>query len=217
MTLSGTLYHLTLVGEHLGQRTQNGFYFTDKTNTLQDNSAEALTALMNRFNDLIIPLWAQFCSSSWHGLGLIGQVLNTEPKWIIESGYATLTGVQNAESLPSDNAAVISLGCGVVGRSSRGRIYVPGISKDSADGNFLNGSSITALRNLADGLAGNFALAGSSLDFLYTVYSKKKGVIRHPGPPPFLEFTTDGISLIETCLPRTLICSMRRRRPDHGI
>jgi hypothetical protein len=189
MTLSGTLYHLTLVGEHLGQRTQNGFYFTDKTNTLQDNSAEALTALMNRFNDLIIPLWAQFCSSSWHGLGLIGQVLNTEPKWIIESGYATLTGVQNAESLPSDNAAVISLGCGVVGRSSRGRIYVPGI----------------------------FALAGSSLDFLYTVYSKKKGVIRHPGPPPFLEFTTDGISLIETCLPRTLICSMRRRRPDHGI
>lgn len=217
MSLSGTLYHLTLVGEHLGQRTQTGFYFTDKATTLQDNTAEALTALMNRFNDAIAPLYALFCSSSWHGLGLIGQVLNTEPRWIIEAGYETLSGGQDAESLPSDKSGLISLGTGVSGRSNRGRIYVPGVSKGTSDGNFLNAGGIAQLRNLADGLAGSFALTGSSLDFVYTVYSKKKGVIRHPGPPPFEEFTTDGIGLVETCLARTLICNMVRRRPDHGI
>lgn len=217
MALTDTLYHLTLVGELLGNRTQNGFYFIDKATTLQEHTHESLVKLMNDFNEYVIPPLALFMSSAWRGLGLIGQLMNTNPRYMIEAGYETLSGGQDAECLPASCAAVISLDCGLVGRSNRGRIYVPGIAKNSADGDYLNGGAIAQLRLAADGLAGRFALTGTSLDHAYVVYSRKLGDERHPGPPPFITHSAGGASIVEACHPRTLICSMRRRRPDHGI
>lgn len=217
MSLSGTIYHLTLVGELLGSRTQNGFYFTDKATTLQDSTNESLVDLMNDFNTWVVPNWALFSSSSWHGQGLIGQVLNIAPKWMIEAGYLTLSGGQDAECLPAANAAVISLDCGVSGRSHRGRVYVPGIAKTHTDGDYLTSGGLALLAGAADGLAGRFSLTGSSLNHVHTVYSRKIGDVRHAGPPAFIEQTTAGLSIVEQLHPRRLICSMRRRRPDHGI
>lgn len=217
MALSGTIYHLTMVGELLGNRTQNGFYFTDKATTLQDSTNESLVKLMNDFNEYVAPPLALAMSSAWHGLGLIGQLLNTEPRWMIEAGYESLSGGQDAECLPASCAAVISLDTGTSGRSNRGRIYVPGIAKSGASGDYLDSGTVANLRLAANGLAGRFALAGSSLDHVHCVYSRLKGDVRHVGPPPFIEHRVEGLALVESLHVRTLICSMRRRRPDHGI
>jgi len=217
MALTGTIYHLTLVGELLGNRTQNGFYFTDKATSLQEETNQSLVKLMNDFNEWVAPSWALFSSSAWHGLGLIGQVMNVEPRWMIEAGYENLSGGQDAECLPASLAAVISLDCGVSGRSHRGRVYLPGIAKSFATGDYLNGGALAQLRVAANGLAGRFALTGTSLDHVYCVYSRKLGDVRNPGPPASITHTTEGLSLVEVLHARNLICSMRRRRPDHGI
>jgi hypothetical protein len=217
MALFGTIYHLTLVGELLGNRTQNGFYFTDKPTSLQTETNQSLVKLMNDFNEWVAPSWALFSSSAWHGLGLIGQVLNVAPYWMIEAGYESLSGGQDAECLPASLAALISLDCGVSGRSHRGRVYVPGIAKNSATGDYLNSGALAQLRVAADGLAGRFALAGTSLDHVYCVYSRLLGDVRNPGPPVSITHNTTGLSVVENLHPRALICSMRRRRPDHGI
>lgn len=217
MSLSNTIYHLTLVGEHLGNRTQNGFYFTDKPGNLEDDTVTSLTDLMNDFNEWVTPNFALFCSSSWHGVGLIGQVLSPNPHWMLESGYATLAGGQDAESLPADCAAVVALDTGLSGRSFRGRIYVPGIAKSLTDGDYLSAGGFAQLAVFADSLAGRFAFFGSSLNHLHSVYSRKIGDVRDPGPPVVINQTPAGIIPIERVHPRRLVCSMRRRRPDHGI
>lgn len=217
MALSQTIYHLTLVGEHLGNRTQNGFYFTDKPGTLQDNTAEALIALMNRFNELIVPSFALFCSSSWHGVGIIGQVLSPNPHYMFEDGFVSLTGGQDAECLPADCAAVVAVDSGLSGRRFRGRIYVPAISKSFTEGDYLSGSGYAQLAAFANNLRSNFAFTGSSLDFLHVVYSRMNGDVRDPGPPVTINHTFAGVVPVENVHARKLICSMRRRRPDHGV
>lgn len=217
MAITDTLYRLTLMGEHLGNRTQNQFWFTDRNTSLQDSEAESLVSLMNSFNDWVLPAWVQFCSSSWHALGLIGEVMNKNPRWMISSGYETTTGAQDADSLPADRAGVVAVVGGIAGRSHRGRIYVPAIAKTLTDGDYLTGGGAGLLADIANALKSRFATTGSSLNHLYVVFSRKNGAVRVPGPPPHYEYSIDGITAVETLVRRTLICGMRRRRPDHGI
>jgi hypothetical protein len=217
MALSGTIYHLTLVGSLFGNRTQTGFWFTDKVTSLQDHTNESLVKLMNDFNEWVAPGLALFSSSSWHGLGLIGQLMNTEPRYMIEAGYESLSGGQDAECLPATQCGLISLDSGLVGRRNRGRIYLPGVSKGFAEGDYLSDGALAQLRVAADGLAGRFALTGTSLDHVYCVYSRLEGDVRHAGPPPYIEHREVGLSTVEALHPRKLICHLLSRRPDHGI
>lgn len=217
MGLSNTLYHLTLVGSHLGNRTQNGFWFTDKAGSLQEHTNESLVKLMNDFNTYVLPGYVAFCSSSWHGEGLVGQVMTGSPRWMISVGYEETTGAQNADSLPADGAAVVAVDGGVAGRSYRGRVYVPAIPKDLTDGDYLSGSGLAQLTTLVDGLRGRFGIFGSSADHAHVIYSPKLGDIRHVGPPVTVEHTMAGAVVAQNYNKRRLVCSMRRRRPDHGI
>lgn len=217
MPLSGTLYHLTLVGNHYGNRTQNGFWFTDKSTTLQEDARESLVDLINDFNTWVLPGFVGFCSSSWHGLGLVGQTMNTTPHWMESFGYETTTGSQDADALPADSAAVVALGGGIAGRSHRGRIYVPGIAKTLTESDYLSGGGLALLLAFVTGLRDRFGPLGTSASHAHIIYSPKLGNIRHPGPPPFIEYTMAGATLVQNYNRRTLICSMRRRRPDHGI
>jgi hypothetical protein len=217
MALTDTVYHLLMVGEHLGNRTENGFYFADKATTLQDHRLESLVKLMNDFIEWVVPSYALRCSSSWHGLGLIGQVLAPDPQYILESGFDTLSGGQDAESLPADNAVVVAMDSGLAGRSFRGRVFLPAVAKDATEGDYLSGSAFAQLSDFADSLAGRFSLSGTSLDHVYSIYSRKIGDVRHAGPPVRVEHRAIGMVPVQAMHPRRLICSMRRRRPDHGI
>lgn len=217
MGLSETLYHLTLVGDHLGNRTQNGFWFGDKLGSLQDHTNESLVKLMNDFNEYVLPPLLQFCSSGWHGVGLVGRVMNVSPFWMISAGYETAVGVQDADSLPADCAAVVAVDGGIAGRSHRGRIYVPAIAKTLTDGDYLSGSGFGLLGDFVNGLSGRFGIAGSSLDHTHCIYSPKLGDLRHVGPPVVVEHRWIGATPAQNYNRRRLVCSQRRRRPDHGV
>lgn len=217
MALTGTIYHLTLVGQHLGNRTQNGFYFTDKSTSLQTDHIESLVKLVNDFNEWVLPDFGLCCSSSWHGLGMIGHVIHGGPPILVEVGYETLTGAQDAESLPAASAGVVALGGLLAGRSHSGRIYVPAIPKVATDGDYLTDSGFGQLTGFANELLGRFGSAGTSLDHLLAVYSRKLGDTRDPGPPVQVTHSMSGITAVTRANARRLICSMRRRRPDHGI
>jgi hypothetical protein len=214
--LSG-LYHITVIGEHLGNRTQNGFYFIDAEGGLIDDHATSLATIINDFMDWCIEPMRLFASSSWHINGIVGLTLIPRNGPLAELGPLALSGGQDAESLPADCAGCLAISSGFAGRSNRGRTYVPAISKTSCDGDFLTADSLALLQAFGDALIGRFGGFGSSHNHRLVVYSRKLGDIRHAGPPPYIEATWQGPTIANHSHARRLICSQRHRRPDRGI
>ncbi len=210
------LHHITVVGEHLQQQTQNGFYFKTKEGNLFNDAVESIQNLVQNFQTWVLTPFATPMSSSWHGVGIIGSTLIPRNGPYVELPLETLTGGQGADSLPSDAACCVAVKSGFSGRSNSGRIYVPAISRASVEGNFFTPDFLASVSAFNNALLSRFGRLGSSLGHEYVLYSPKLGNVRNAGPPPFIQARFEGVTFVQTMIARGLVCSQKHRRADHG-
>lgn len=211
------LYHLTMVGEHDGQQTQNGFYFTSRNTSPADTNQEEAEHLADDFQEWIYPIFQEFSSDEWHVRGLIVTTLIPHLGPVVEKGILNSGGIQGNGSLPTYSAAVLAIRTGFSGRSARGRLYVAGVPKDYCLDSRLSDDGITRLQSIGDNLLIRYGPSGTNTRVLYGLYSRKLGDTRSAGPPPSITAHMAGFTNVHQTIARREIYTQRKRLLGRGV
>jgi hypothetical protein len=87
------------------------------------------------------------------------------------------------DPLPPQDAAVISLRTGVKGGRRRGRFYFPGITETTNQDGRMQGTQLTAIQALANGLINAYGPSGTENDYRLVVYSPEVLTFKPPRTP----------------------------------
>jgi len=133
-----------------GQIVENTLYYTLGSAT--PNLAD-ITELLEAVNGIIRAGLLPLMSNAISLLRLVGTLIEVADglQYISTTGLPE-AGASDAESMPNNIAACISLRTGQSGRSFRGRNYVPGLTIENIDGNNLNSSTMSAIAAVYEGL-----------------------------------------------------------------
>jgi len=164
-------------GTLLGQKVEFGVHLRYQTAAA---NAEDLAA---SWTATIMPLvlaatsldcnWDQIVVSDTSPTGLESVVLPlTQPN----------PGTVIGDSLPPQDAAVISLRTGSKGGRKRGRFYLPGLSENYQNDGQMSGAQLTAVQALANGIVTAYGAGGSETAYRLVVYSPE--VLTFPAPKP---------------------------------
>ena len=93
------------------------------------------------------------------------------------TGALPIEGEATGEELPAAIAAVVSHRSGNVGRSERGRTYVPGFTENASDGNTMSLGVITGLFDLFIAIDDAMATAGQRRTIISFIFEGVKRVV----------------------------------------
>jgi hypothetical protein len=164
-------------GTLLGQKVEFGVHIRYQTAAA---NAEDLAA---SWTATIMPLvvaatstdanWEQVVVSDTSSTGLESVVLPlTQPN----------PGTVIGDSLPPQDAAVISLRTGSKGGRKRGRFYLPGLTENYQQDGQMMGAQLTAIQALGNGIVEAYGAGGSETAYRLVVYSPE--VLTFPEPKP---------------------------------
>lgn len=205
------LWHLTLFYELHGQQCQNGFYFSNRQ-SLHDQETwidSATSTLANHFYNFAYPKFKAFQNQEVHYQGIIVTTLNPQFGKMHELTISVGAGEQPDESLPSSISAILSCRTGFGGKSSRGRIYIPGVSENDHEGSELDPDSFTALHDIGNELSSLYGSSGSQGILAHVIYSKKIGYSNGI-------YNVSGIKQITHYIPRRVLGTNRHRLKGKG-
>lgn len=121
-------------------------------------------------------------------------------------GTLTLPG----DRVPSWLAAVVSVRTAVAGRSRRGRFYIGGLFEDVIHENSIDAAHLLRVKVYTDALMATFGPGGTMVaNHALVVHSPKLASV--PGTQ-----CQNSSTIVTALLPRTLIGSMKSRKPGSG-
>jgi hypothetical protein len=183
-----TLIRLNVTFLYDGQNCINSFWARMKPTT---TATLYITACQIVANEWYVNVWPNYKVSMVPQVQLIGvvaQTMNPSNSAIYPIFPVADFGSRSGDGMPSNCAAVLSWYSQYPGRRTHGRIYIPGISELDCTLSRLNTTGMATIKNLADTLLGRYGDTGSSPEFWFGIYSRKNGVSRNIGPPPFLSY-----------------------------
>lgn len=185
-----------------GQVCENTFYFYDATDALPDSYSTFDTVVQNAWEGSIMPMQ----SNQLAFVGIKWTDLSSDIAPGYEHNYTTaLPGEDTSPSLPENCAAVITFHTPYRGRSTRGRIYVPGVPQTAHTAGLLS--------TVYKAHAANFSalwhiMTNGTLSIYHCVASRQHNGVRLAEGKSYL---VDSYSMNAT------VCSQRRRLPGRGI
>jgi hypothetical protein len=209
------LYMMQIVGEIENQLTITKFWFKGNSASPASTIAIEMSNIHSHFKSTVLPKYQAFCSSRWHGNHLMLINLTTEPKQMIDDVIA-VSGFQDAISLPSFAAGVLSLRSGFANRNRNGRIFLPSPSTGDGDGSRLTGASFGLLQAFGSQLLTSFGTSGVNAYGRIGIFSRQLGVTRVLAPTPHLVYSTNGWTQCTQVIARSEIKTQRRRMLAHG-
>jgi hypothetical protein len=211
------LYRLKLVGELHGQATETTFHFQTSSFSSETSYTVELDRTMDTFISTVLPKIQAFANQEWAAKTVIGVSLIPKQALFIEKRLANGAGFQGDNSLPSFCAGLLSLRTGVGGRSSIGRLYLPGVAELLSSASRLEGAYLSLLSNVGATLVSTFGPSGSWPYTRWGVFSRKLGVTRTLLPTPTLTYSHAGFKIVTNTVARPEIATMRRRKLARGI
>lgn len=209
------LYKVKVIGELHGQYTQNEFWFRGGDSSPASTVQAEITGINNDFRDQIIPLIKNFASQEWYAKTMLTVQMSASPGIFIDN-VLTGNGIQLEHSLPSFCGGVLSLRCGLTGRSRIGRLYIPGVAEDRSSLSRLEGDYLAILQTLGSTLLGRYGPTGTVGYGRIGVFSRLLGVSRIALPTPHLLYSTAGWTQITAFIARNEIGTIRKRKLARG-
>lgn len=184
-----------------GQKCENTFYFYDATDALPDVYDTFNDVIQNSWEGSLMPMQSNqltFVGIKWTDL-----TSDTSPGY--EHVWTTpLPGEDTQPSLPENCAAVVTFHTPYRGRSTRGRIFVPGVPQ-SAHTQGVLGSTYVEHANDFEPLWR--IITNGTLSIFHVVASRQHNGVR---------LTTGKSYLVDSYSMNPTVCSQRRRLPGRG-
>jgi hypothetical protein len=210
------LYRLTLTGTMHGSIIENVWHFKDRDTNPLGSYYESLAQLMNDFNSVVLEKYLDFMSYEYKALQIMGVVLYPLPGPEILAFYSETFGQQNASSLPSHDACVVSWRTGYAGKSQRGRTYIPAIPKQDVTLSEIQEPTLGRIVLFTNTMLGLWSLGGTSTRHVFGVFSQKHGITRVLLPAPHLVYNSQYLAPVQNCLVRPSVATMRKRKKGIG-
>jgi hypothetical protein len=169
------IVRLRTKGNLLGQRVEFGVHM--RYVTASSNAQD----LLEHWEATIMPLVLDASSSdaTWDEL----QVSDTNP--LGQESVRLALDLPNpghvvGDSLPPQNAAVVSLRTGTKGGRRRGRFYFPGLVETGQANGILGGTQYGAILALAEGIINAYGPSGTNAEYRLVVYSPEVLTFKPP-------------------------------------
>lgn len=209
------LYRVKIIGELHGQLTETALNFRGADSNSYTTYLAELQALHDDvIANVLTPLKA-FCNQEWKLKTVLSIQLNPRPGVMIET-IQTGGGIQVGNSLPSFCAGLLSLRTGLTGRSNHGRLFIPGVSEDLSSLSKLEGNYLSTLQSLGSTLVTRYGTSGAANSARLGVFSRKLGITRMPGPPPYLVYDPAKLQIISQVVARPEVATQRKRKLARG-
>lgn len=206
------MYKYTLTMTYQAQTMQNVLWFRNKTNSPQstiDGEMNQLIGEVNSWFTLNLQAWAN------NGLQFINAVLTAmngpQPYQVLQN-YTNMYGAISGEGMPPHDAVVLSLYTPFHGRRLHGRLYIPAISESDQNGGIITDAAMVRAVKIGTDLLTRYGQSGTSAYAYLTVFSRKNGVTRSPGPPPTLIYNSLAGIPVSRILVNNLVRTQRHRR-----
>lgn len=209
------LYMAKIVGELHGQLTETRLWIRGADNSPASTVTTEMTGINTQLLNVIIPAYKLFCNQEWAAKTMFLVQMSARPGIFIDNVLSG-NGAQDGNALPSYCAGLLSLRTGLTGRSRVGRLYVPGCAENQCSNSRLEGQYLGLLQSLGSALLGQFGPTASPAYGRIGVFSRKLGVVRYAGPPPYLEYAPTALTPITSFIARPEIATMRKRMLHRG-
>lgn len=209
------LYCCWIVGELDNQLTVTRLWFRGGTSSPASTVTAEIGGIRSGIVTSILPAYRNFCSSLWHGNHLQIMEMTTTPRVMIDE-VISVSGIGDAQSLPSFCAGVLSIRTGFSGRTRAGRLFLPGIPDGGSLNSKLTGASFGQLQAFGTTLLNVFGPSGTNAYGRWGVFSRKLGVTRSAGPPPSLSYSIAGWTQATEAIARFDVATMRKRKLGRG-
>lgn len=205
----GDMFQVRVKGAFEGQETNNVLHFT-ATTASADVEIHLILVLIECFVTHLLPAW----SNKWVLDTVVWKRVHPtlSPDFVVAPSPAAV-GILTTDSLPTFNAALISIRTAQGGRSKRGRMYLAGIPESGTVGSRFDvtGPTWLAIVAFANCLVQKFITnepIGTD-QFKLGVYSRKLGGSTFP-------YQAVGFTAAESLDPVSLVATMRSRKVGHG-
>lgn len=201
---AGDIYRVSLTGNVFGQTVMHVLHFRMKSGAGTVSGLQTVVA--SQFaNDMSAQQSEDLMWTSCAVRGLIP--LADVSEFTFPGGYA---GQLVGESEPSFVAAIASLKTGTPGRSTRGRMYIPGVRTSDVTDNNLAGGWQTSMQTVLSNLVGAYGAAGTNPDYQWGIWSRKIGL----DVPPH---NAAGFTVVSSATLRSDLASFNTRKATRGI
>ena len=185
-----------------GQEVINTFYATKVGAWDVTELISAAAALGVLWHDQVLP----HLGAAYSFLGVHGRDLRTSVGFECDVNASAGVGSASGQTLPNNVAIALKRISGLSGRSSRGRIFLSGLTDASLTGtNEINVGVASALVAAVNGLAAAWA----AVDWTEVIVSRV-----HDGVPLS---TAVVYTVVEYLVSNLVLDSMRRRLPGRGV
>lgn len=169
------------------------------------------------FRVYIWPKYQLFCTSELQFIASVATMLSPLNAAQTVEAFTTLFGTVAGEALPSHNAAVLSLYSAYPGRRVHGRLYVPAVPESQTALSVISNTHTAKLKDIGDAMLAKWGETGTSPYFWGGVYSRKNGVVRLPGPPPYLTYSPLAHVPWTRCVANSRVKTQRHRLLGRGV
>lgn len=211
------LYRCNVTWLLFGQNCINSFFFRSKETAPSATIPEEMTRI---HDDIQSKIHSGFRDQMSNQVQLVASVLvnlNGPLPYEDVRSYIGQFGNITATASPTVIAAVVGWYTAFRGRRVHGRTYITGVPQASLDGNDLNSGYLSGLATKLNNIVNWFGEGGSSTDCWMVVYSRKNGVTRMAGPPPFLSYDSlSGIPITHYVIDHP-VGTQRHRKEGRGI
>lgn len=193
----GDIWKFIVVGTVSGQRQENVLYY--RTTVERSTSSDDLPALVLIASETLAPLYAPVTPDNYtlEEIQIRGVTLPTQGQDVV----IDQTGDKLGELLPLTNTAVLSLKTAKIGRSYRGRIYMPVVTESDQQGGNWESAYLNQLGTFGAGIITIQPVSPGTYTAELVVYSRK-----------LLVATT-----VTAIAPNPVVATQRRRRQGVGI
>jgi len=209
------LYMVRIVGELEDQLTITTLWLKGHTASPASTVAAEIAGIKVGMNTVVIPAYRNCLSSNWHGNHQVILEMTTKPR-VMDDIVLSISGVQDAISLPAFNAQLLSLRSGFSDRTRNGRLFIPSPDSGACDGSRLQGSSFGLLQALGAALINLWGPTGTNTYARLGIFSPLLGRTQPLGPGTPYNYLVSGWTQCTEIIPRSEIASIRKRRLGHG-
>jgi hypothetical protein len=209
------LYMVRIVGEIEQQLTITTLWLKGHTASPASTVAAEISGIKSGMSATVIPAYRTCLSSKWHGNHQVILEMTTKPR-VMDDIILSISGVQDAISLPAFNSQLLSLRSGFSDRSRNGRLFLPPADSGACDGSRLIGGSFGLLQAFGAALFNLWGPAGTNNYVRLGIFSPKLGRTQPLGPGTPYNYSVAGWNQCTEIIARSEISSTRKRRLGHG-
>jgi hypothetical protein len=210
------LYMVRIIGEIEQQLTITTLWLKGHTASPASTVSAEISGIKSGMSGTIIPAYRACLSSKWHGNHQIIMEMTTKPR-VMDDTILSISGVQDAISLPAFDSQLCSLRSGFSDRSRNGRVFLPPPDSGACDGSRLIGGSFGLLQAFGAALFNTWGPSGTNTYVRLGIMSMKLGRTQPLGPGTPYNYSLAGWTACTEVIARSEISSTRKRRLGHGL